>query len=78
MNEETSLNEIIFAGFIPDYANSFINSEIFFSVVLLDTRFQTSISCGRLYAMISLTGNRTILPIAIVWAPSENSDNINL
>lgn len=78
MNEETSENEIIFAGFVPDYAISFINSEMFFPVVQLDTRFQTSISGGKLYAMITLTGDRTILPIAAAWAPSESSDNTNL
>ncbi len=77
INEEAGENEIVFACFVPDYAISFINSKMFFPVVQFDTRFHTNIS-GKLYAMITLTGDRTMLPIAIAWAPTENSDNTNL
>lgn len=64
INEEAGENEIVFACFVPDYAISFINSKMFFPVVQFDTRFPTNIS-GKLYAMITLTGDRTMLPIAI-------------
>lgn len=63
--------KIDFVGFIPDYAIKFFHSSLFFGVVQLDTRFQNGISKGRLYLMIALTGDRTILPVGAAWAPSE-------
>ena len=33
-----------------------------------------TISKGNLYTMITLTGNRSILPLACAWAPSEKGD----
>lgn len=63
---------IDFVGIIPNYSICYINSALFFPVVQYDTRFQTSISKGHLYTMVTLTGARTILPLAIAWAPSES------
>ena len=39
----------------------------------MDTRFQTCIARGRLYGLVTLTGNRNLLPLAFAWAPSENT-----
>lgn len=66
--------EINFVGFVPDYSVKYIHSDLFFPVVQLDTRFQNGISGGHLYIMITMTGDRTILPIAVAWAPSEKSN----
>lgn len=66
-------NLIDFVGFVPDYAATFMHSELFFPVVQIDTRFQNGISAGHLYTIITLTGDRTILPIAAAWAPTESS-----
>lgn len=63
---------IVFAGFVPDYSVIFIHSELFLQVVELDTRNQNGISGGRLYFTITMTGNRSILPIAIAWAHTES------
>lgn len=66
-------NLIEFAGFVPDYAIKFMNSELFFPAVQLDSRHETGISGGKLYVLITITGDRTVLPIAAAWAPTENS-----
>ena len=63
--------KIDFVGFAPDYSIRFIHSSLFFGVTQMDTRFQTGISRGNLYLMITLTGDRTVLPIGAAWAPSE-------
>lgn len=69
---------IDFVGFVPNYAFMFMTSTLFFPVVQLDTRFQTGISEGRLYALITLTGNRTIIPLAAGWAPTEKGEQTDL
>lgn len=63
---------IDFVGFSPNYSVMFMHSILFFPVIQMDTRFQTGISAGHLYCIITLTGNRTIVPIAAAWAPTEN------
>lgn len=65
---------IDFVGIVPNYALQFIYSSIFFPVVQCDTRFQNGISKGHLYTLITMTGNRSILPLATAWAPSEKSE----
>ena len=64
---------IDFVGIAPNYFIFFINSVFFFPVVQQYTRFQTNISKGHLYTMITLTGDRTILSFAMAWALSESS-----
>ena len=63
---------IDFVGMVPNYSVRFINSDVFFPVCQLDSRFQTAISKGHLYELVTITGNRTIIPIAIAWAITEN------
>ena len=65
--------EINFVGFVPNYSVSFIQSSLFFHVTQMDTRFQTGLSGGRLYTIVTLTGDRSILPLGAAWAPSEHS-----
>lgn len=68
---KTKEGYIDFVGMVPNYSIYFMHSSLFFPVVQCDTRFQTGISRGRLYSIVTLTGNRTILPLAVGWAPSE-------
>lgn len=68
---KTKEGYIDFDGMVPSYSIYFMHSSLFFPVVECDTRFQTGISSGRLYSIVTLTGNRTILPLAVGWAPSE-------
>lgn len=69
---------INFIGIVPNYSISFMNSSLFFQVVQLDSRFQTCIAKGRLYGLITSTGDRSILPLAYAWAESEKSIYTNM
>ena len=51
-----------------------MSSSIFFPVTQLDSRFQTCIARGRLYGLVTLTGNRSLLPLAFGWASSEKGE----
>lgn len=44
-----------------------MESPLFFPGVQLDTRHETRISEGKLYVLIAITGEPTILPIAAAW-----------
>lgn len=69
---------IDFVGIVPNYALQFIYASIFFPVVQTDTRFQNGISKGHLYTLVTMTGDRNILPLAVAWAPSEKGDYTDL
>lgn len=71
-------NLVDFVGFVPDYAATFMRSELFFPVVQIDSRFQAGVSAGHLYTIITLTGDRTILPLALAWSPTESSIYTNM
>lgn len=49
------------------YTIKYMESQLFFPVVELDTRHETRISEGKLYVLIAITGERTILLIAAAW-----------
>lgn len=68
-NEE---NAIFFAGMMPEYAKQFIQSTSFFPVILADGTFQKAIGHGVLIIIVTLTGNRTVLPLCWGWAETEN------
>lgn len=74
-NEEGCID---FVGIVPNYAIKFLTSSLFFPVIQMDSRFQTGISRGRMYVIVTYTGNRTILPLAISWAASESKIYTNL
>ena len=76
---------IDFVGIVPNYSICNSNRALFFPVIQYNTKFQTSISKGHLYTMVILTinitngkiirncsGTRTILPLAMAWAPTES------
>ena len=67
-------DHIDFVGMVPNYSVRFINSDMFFRVCQLDSRFQTGISDGHFYELVTLTGNRSILPVAVAWAVSESKE----
>lgn len=65
---------IDFVGIVPNYAIRFMSSSLFFPVTQLDSRFQTCIASGRLYGLVTLTGNQSLLPLAFGWASSERGE----
>lgn len=67
-------NEIDFVGFMSPYAVAFVESELFWPVVQLDTRHQRGISHGNLYTIVASTGDRTIIPLVHAWAESEKKE----
>ncbi|KAK8892753.1 hypothetical protein M9Y10_029994 [Tritrichomonas musculus] len=69
---------IDFVGLVPNYALQFIYATSFFPVVQCDTRFQNGISKGHLYTLITMTGDRSVLPLATAWAPSEKGEFADL
>ena len=69
---------IYFVGIVPNYSFQFIYASVFFPVVQCDTKFQNGISKGHLYILITITGDRSILPLAVAWDPSEKGDFTNM
>lgn len=65
-----------FCGIMPEFCHRYVQSSLFFGVVSLDGSFQCGLGRGTLLAIVTLTGERTILPLSWAWAAHENSENI--
>ena len=69
-------DSITFCGIMPSFCHTFVKSAIFFPVVSIDGSFQCGIGRGQLLAIVALTGERTIFPVAWGWGDRENKQNV--
>lgn len=67
---------VTFCGIMPSFCHRYVESEIFFGVVSTDGSFQTGVGRGNILAIVTLTGSRTILPLAWAWAATESKANM--
>ena len=65
-----------FCGIMPSFCHAYLQSKLFFPVVATDGSFQCGIGRGHLLAIVALTGERTILPLAWGWGDSEDKENM--
>lgn len=64
-----------YVSILPRYARNFILSDSFFPVLLADGTFLNGIGKGVLLIIVTLTGNRNVLPISWGWGESEDYKN---
>lgn len=62
---------ITFIGMSPSYAQIYVNSNAFFPVVFSDGTFLYGLGRGNLVVIVSLSGNRTVIPLCWGWGTGE-------
>lgn len=70
-------NSIIRCAFLPYYAKIYLNSSVFFRILLADGTHNNSHSGGIVFIVITLTGNHEILPLCFGWGPTESAETVN-
>lgn len=68
---EKDSSKIKFVGMSPSYAKRYLNSEACFPVLISDGAFLYGQARGDLVAIVSLSGNRSVIPIAWGWGEGE-------
>lgn len=70
--------EIIAAGMLPDYARLLLQSHAMIPIVLIDDTFECGACRGNIIIAMTISGNRTNIPLAWAWGPKDNNDAYSL
>ena len=71
-------NEIIGIGIVPNYGKLLLSSDAILPILIIDGTFQCAISRGVIIIVMTVSGNRTNIPLAWGWAPTENAEIIKM
>lgn len=72
----TDKNEVFIFAMLPHYSKLLLSSKAILPVIIIDGTFQCSAYGGTLIIAMIVSSNRTNIPIAWSWSPSENEESI--
>lgn len=71
----TDKNEVFIFAMLPHYSKLLLSSKAILPIIIIDSTFQCSAYGGILIIAMIVSSNRTNIPIAWLWSPSENEES---